>query len=69
MKEEKLKNPMREITIDKVVINIGVGEAGEKLRRAMKVIELLTHRKPVQTLAKKTIRDFNIRKNLPIGLK
>ncbi len=69
MKEEKLKNPMREITIDKVVINMGVGEAGEKLRRAMKVIELLTGRKPVQTLAKKTIRDFNIRKKLPIGLK
>ncbi len=69
MKEEKMKNPMRDIVIDKVVINMGVGEAGEKLRRAMKVIDLLTHRKPVQTEAKKTIRDFNIRKGLPIGLK
>jgi len=69
MKEEKLKNPMREIVIDKVVINMGVGEGGEKLRRAMKVIDLLTGRKPVQTEAKKTIRDFNIRKGLPIGLK
>ncbi len=69
MKPEKLKNPMRDIVIDKVVINMGVGEAGEKLRRAEKVIDLLTHRKPVQTEAKKTIRDFNIRKGLPIGLK
>ncbi len=69
MKEEKMKNPMRDIVIDKVVINMGVGEAGEKLRRAQKVIDLLTHRKPVQTEAKKTIRDFNIRKGLPIGLK
>ncbi len=69
MNEKKLKNPMRDIVIDKVVINIGVGEGGEKLRRAAKVIELLTGRKPVQTEAKKTIRDFNIRKGLPIGLK
>ena len=69
MKEKKMKNLMRDVVIDKVVINMGVGEAGEKLRRAMKVIELLTGRKPVQTLAKKTIRDFNIRKKLPIGLK
>ncbi len=69
MKEEKMKNPMRDVVIDKVVINMGVGEAGEKLRRAMKVIELLTEKKSVQTLAKKTIRDFNIRKKLPIGLK
>ncbi|AGB04980.1 ribosomal protein L5 [Aciduliprofundum sp. MAR08-339] len=64
-----MKNPMRDIVIDKVVINMGVGEAGEKLRRAQKVIDLLTHRKPVQAEAKKTIRDFNIRKGLPIGLK
>ncbi len=69
MKEEKMKNPMRDVVIDKVVINMGVGEAGEKLRRAMKVIGLLTEKKSVQTLAKKTIRDFNIRKKLPIGLK
>lgn len=69
MNPEKMKNPMREIVIDKVVINIGVGEAGEKLRRAEKVIELLTHRKPMQTTSNKTIRDFNIRKGLPIGLK
>ncbi len=62
-------NPMRDIVIDKVVINIGVGEGGEKLRRAAKVVELLTGRTPTYTKAKKTIRDFNIRKNLPIGVK
>ncbi len=69
MKEEKMKNPMRRIEIDKVVINIGVGEAGEKLRRAEKVIEILTGAKPMHMKAKKTIRDFNIRKGLPIALK
>ncbi len=63
------ENPMREITIDKVIINIGVGEGGEKIRRAEKVVTLLTGMKPIRTEAKKTIRDFNIRKGLPIGLK
>ncbi len=62
-------NPMREVLIDKVVINIGVGEAGERLRRAEKVIEILTNRKPVRLKAKKTIRDFGIRKGLPIAVK
>ncbi len=69
MNEKKLKNPMREVLIDKVVINIGVGEAGERLRRAEKVIEILTNRKPVRLKAKKTIRDFGIRKGLPIAVK
>jgi large subunit ribosomal protein L5 len=65
----KLKNKMREISIDKVVINIGVGEAGDKLIRAEKVIELLTHRKPIQTISRTTNRDLGIRKFMPIGCK
>ncbi len=63
------ENPTRQVTIEKVVINIGVGEGGEKLEKAKKVLEILTGKKPVQTLAKKTIRDFNIRKRQPIGTK
>jgi large subunit ribosomal protein L5 len=63
------ENPLREISIDKVVINIGVGEAGDKLIKAEKVIELLTHRKSIQTLSKTTNRDFGIRKKMPIGCK
>ncbi len=70
MNEKKMNNPMRRIVIDKVVINIGVGEGGEKLRKAEKVIDILTGGvKPMHMKAKKTIRDFNIRKGLPIGLK
>ncbi|UCG71176.1 MAG: 50S ribosomal protein L5 [Thermoplasmata archaeon] len=60
---------MREIHIDKVVVNIGVGEAGEKLIKAEKVLELLTHRKSVRTLAKTTNKDLGIRKGMPIGCK
>jgi large subunit ribosomal protein L5 len=58
---------MRTISIEKVVVNIGVGEAGEKLLKAVKVLELVTGQKPVQTLSKSTIRDWGIRRNMPIG--
>lgn len=63
------ENPMREIRVEKVVINIGVGEAGEKLARAARVIELLTGQKPVQTLSKTTNKEWGIRKKMPIGVK
>ena len=62
-------NPMREITIDKVVVNIGVGQAGDRLNKAVKVIEMLTGHKPVLTTSKKTVREFNLRKGLTIGAK
>ncbi|MDH5806545.1 MAG: 50S ribosomal protein L5 [Candidatus Methanomethylicaceae archaeon] len=63
------QNPMREIRIGKVVVNIGVGESGERLEKAMKVLELLTEQKPCPTRAKRTIRDFGIRKGENIGCK
>lgn len=62
-------NPMRDITIDKVVVNIGVGQAGDRLTKATRVLEMLTEHKPVVTTSKKTVRDFNIRKGLTIGTK
>ncbi|WP_455391444.1 50S ribosomal protein L5 [[Eubacterium] cellulosolvens] len=63
------ENPIRKICIDKVVVNIGVGEAGDKLLKAEKVLELLTHRKPVRTISRTTNRDLGIRKMMPIGCK
>ena len=42
---------MREIRVEKVVVNVGVGEAGEKLVKAQKVLELVTKQKSVQTLS------------------
>lgn len=62
-------NEMRAIVLEKVVVNIGAGQAGERLNRAARVIEMLTDHKPVFTTAKRTVRDFNIRKGLQIGAK
>lgn len=58
---------MREIRIDKVVVNVGVGEAGEKLVKAQKVLELVTKQKSVQTLSHQAVRDWGVRRNMPIG--
>jgi len=66
---EKKENPMREIILDKVVINIGVGESGERHQRAYKLLEDLISQKPTITYAKKTIKNFGIRKGEAIGVK
>ncbi|MBN1538981.1 MAG: 50S ribosomal protein L5 [Candidatus Thermoplasmatota archaeon] len=66
---EKGTSPMREIRIEKVVVNIGVGDAGEKLSRAEKVILLITGHKPTQTLSSHTNKDLGIRVGMPIGCK
>lgn len=68
-KTQKTENPMRKISIDKVIVNIGVGEAGDKLIKAEKVIQLLTNQNPIQTISRTTNRDFGIRKKMPIGCK
>jgi len=56
------KNPMLKPRIAKVTVNISVGSATEKLGNAMKVLEMLTGQKPVPRKARKTIKDFGIRK-------
>ncbi len=68
-KKSKEENPMREILLEKVVINIGVGESGERHQRAYRMLEQLVEQKPAITYAKKTIKNFGIRKGEAIGVK
>ncbi len=63
------KHPMRRIVIEKVVVNIGVGEGGEKLIRGEKVIEMVTGRKSARTISNTTNKDLGLRKEMPIGCK
>ncbi len=65
----ELNNPMREIRIEKVTVNMGVGEGGERLAKAEKLLEEITGQKPVRTFAKVTNQTFGIRKGMPIGCK
>jgi large subunit ribosomal protein L5 len=60
--EDWRSNPMRIPYIAKVTINIGVGESGERLQNAITLLERLTGRKPVPRAAKRTIREFGVRR-------
>jgi large subunit ribosomal protein L5 len=64
-----MTNEMRELRLEKAVINIGVGDAGERLLKAEKVLKMVTGRKPVRTTAKTTNRDLGIRQGMQIGVK
>ncbi|MGI6009070.1 MAG: 50S ribosomal protein L5 [Methanomethylophilus sp.] len=62
-------NPMKDLRIEKITVNIGVGEAGEKLVKAQKVLEMVTGQKSVQTLSRTVNRDLGIREGMPLGCK
>ena len=61
------KQPMLKPRIEKVVVNLNVGKSGEPLEKASKVLEELTGQRPLKKQAKKTIRDFGIRKGESIA--
>ena len=61
------ENPMIQTKIDKVVVNISVGKSGEPLERASRILKELTGQNSCKRKAKKTIRDFGIRKGEPIA--
>lgn len=64
---KKELNKMREIVIDRLILNISVGTSGDKMTKAIKVLKDLTQQQPVTTRAKYTIRSFSIRRNEEIG--
>ena len=66
------KNRMQVPRIDKIVINMGVGEATQdkkKVDQAVSEMELIAGQKPVVTKAKKSIAQFKLREGMPIGCK
>ena len=65
-------NPMQIPKLDKIVVNMAVGEAKENekvLESAAKDMTEITGQKPVYTKAKKSIANFKIREGMPIGCK
>ena len=67
-KKEKFDNKMREIRVEKLVLNLCTGESGDKLTQAAKVLSDLTEQAPVESKAKYTIRSFGIKRNEKIAV-
>ena len=71
-KEFGYANPMQVPKLEKIVLNMGVGEATgdqKKLDAAVEEMMAIAGQKPVKTVAKKAIAGFKIREGLPIGCK
>lgn len=72
MKEFGYANAMQVPKLEKIVINMGVGEGtrdGKKVDAAANDLAVISGQKPVVTRAKKSIATFKLRENLPIGCK
>ncbi|GAB4439261.1 MAG: 50S ribosomal protein L5 [bacterium] len=71
LKELGLKNIMQVPKLEKIVINMGLGEATSNIKlidKGVEEISLIAGQKPVVTKAKKAISNFKLRKGLPIGV-
>ena len=60
---------MREPSIEKVVVHMGIGHGGRDLANAEDIIGEITGQSPVRTKAKRTVGEFDIRQGDPIGAK
>ena len=72
IKEFGYKNSFEAPKLEKIVINMGIGEAtqdSKKVDQAANELAVITGQKPVVTRAKKSIATFKLRENMPIGAK
>ena len=72
MQEFGYKNPMQVPRVDKIVLNMGVGEAvqdGKKIDAAVSDLTAITGQHPIVIRAKQSIATFKLRENMPIGVK
>ena len=70
-KEFGIKNPMAVPRLDKIVLNMGMGEAianAKVLDTAVEELKAIAGQKPVITRAKKSIASFKLRQGMPIGV-
>ena len=64
---QETENVMKEIKLEKVVLNMGLGKSGDAVEIAKKALNQISNKKVNDRPAKKAIRDWGIRKGEPIG--
>jgi large subunit ribosomal protein L5 len=72
MERFKYKNVMEAPRLEKITINMGLGEAKDNaklLETAIEELALISGQKPVVTKAKKSISNFKVRQGMPVGAK
>ena len=72
MKKFAYKSPMQIPRLDKIVINVGAGDAKDNAKAIDKIIEeitLITGQKAVPTYARKSVANFKLRQGMKIGVK
>ncbi len=72
MEEFGYKNAMEVPRLEKIVINMGVGEAvadSKKIKSAVNEMALISGQQPVVTKAKKSVATFKLREGMPVGCK
>lgn len=62
-------NPMKNIRVEKVTLNIGAGKDQAKLEKGLALLKSITNNTPVKTITNKRIQEWGLRPGLPIGCK
>ena len=62
-------NPMKEIKVEKITLNMGTGGSGDKIEKGAKLLTAITGEKPVKTSSMQRIPTWGVRPKLPIAVK
>jgi len=62
-------NPMKNLEVEKLTLNIGSGKSQDRLEKGVKLLKIITGVPPVKTITKKRIPGWALRPGLPIGAK
>ncbi len=62
-------NPMKQIRIEKLTLNVGAGSDQERLKKGMKLLKNITGVEPIKTISDKRIPAWGVRPGLPLGCK
>jgi large subunit ribosomal protein L5 len=65
---QQTQNLMKKISLSKVILNMGIGKSGEPIEIGKKALEQITGKKANARNAKKSQRDWGVRKGEPIGV-